>query len=329
MIRLISFHQHPMALTHSALLSVQGHRAILREPWWTAGQWTLAPPLAQAWWRTPSTVRLRIMAGAWMLISFVLATIYRSNLKAMLILPYINLPFNSVEELVQTDILCYVLEESVYLANIKVEDRIWTVSLPPSIRRSKHTINFSLALQAAEPGTAVNKLQKQLVIHGDDVRAARDFHQGKMAAISSTFTLWTLTTRSCDYYIADTLFTTSTSSFSFFFPKGSELKPIVNSILRRLMEGGIIDHLLQSNFHEAKKCYKKLSITSTATLRPLELGDFYGIFSLFGGVPVCIEPVGWEVAVRETEAHSLGPDDAALNLQVNFSRNKAKHSISV
>ncbi|MPD06080.1 hypothetical protein E2C01_101863 [Portunus trituberculatus] len=98
------------------------------------------------------------MAGAWMLISFVLATIYRSNLKAMLILPYINLPFNSVEELVQTDILCYVLEES-----------------------------------AAEPGTAVNKLQKQLVIHGDDVRAARDFHQGKMAAISSTFTLWTLT----------------------------------------------------------------------------------------------------------------------------------------
>ncbi|XP_063865982.1 uncharacterized protein LOC135103515 [Scylla paramamosain] len=124
---------------------------------------------------------------------------------------------------------------------------------------------------------------KQLVVHDDDARATRDFQQGKMAAIANTYSLWTITTRSCDYYIADTLFTTSTSSFSLAFPKGSKLKPIVDSILYRLMEGGITDHLLQSNFHEAKKCYKKLSITSNASLRSLELGDFYGIFSLFGG----------------------------------------------
>lgn len=50
------------------------------------------------------------MTSLWLLTSFVLATVYRSNLKAMLILPSFNIPFNNPEELVASGRHFLVLE---------------------------------------------------------------------------------------------------------------------------------------------------------------------------------------------------------------------------
>ncbi|MPC41931.1 hypothetical protein E2C01_035542 [Portunus trituberculatus] len=73
-----------------------------------------------AWWREPHVGQVRALAGIWLLSSFVLATVYRSNLKAMLILPHLSLPFNSLDEFVQTDINCFVVESSVIHDTIQV-----------------------------------------------------------------------------------------------------------------------------------------------------------------------------------------------------------------
>ncbi|KAG0702222.1 hypothetical protein GWK47_025151 [Chionoecetes opilio] len=52
----------------------------------------------------PSGNLARGMAGLWMLMAFTLCSVYSSNLKAMLIYPRVNLPFNSLEELASLNI---------------------------------------------------------------------------------------------------------------------------------------------------------------------------------------------------------------------------------
>ncbi|MPC94995.1 hypothetical protein E2C01_090187 [Portunus trituberculatus] len=43
----------------------------------------------------------------------IITTVYRSNLKAMIIIPKMRLPFNSMAELLETDIPCYVPRGSI------------------------------------------------------------------------------------------------------------------------------------------------------------------------------------------------------------------------
>ncbi|KAK7045738.1 hypothetical protein SK128_027615, partial [Halocaridina rubra] len=56
---------------------------------------------------TPSQ-SLKFLSGMWLLMSFILASVYRSNLMAMLILPKVTLPFNSLEELVASKLPVWV-----------------------------------------------------------------------------------------------------------------------------------------------------------------------------------------------------------------------------
>ncbi|XP_063849974.1 uncharacterized protein LOC135094106 [Scylla paramamosain] len=81
--------------------------------WWTSCLWTVCSSLAQSstWW--PSGSALRIVAGTWLLMVLILTTVYRSNLKAMIIIPKMRLPFNSMAELLETDIPCYVPRGSI------------------------------------------------------------------------------------------------------------------------------------------------------------------------------------------------------------------------
>lgn len=62
--------------------------------------------------RTPRGV-VRVLTGVWLLLALILVTVYRSNLKAMLILPKLNLPFDSLEELSNTRIPVWVSLDSI------------------------------------------------------------------------------------------------------------------------------------------------------------------------------------------------------------------------
>ncbi|MPD03730.1 hypothetical protein E2C01_099380 [Portunus trituberculatus] len=52
----------------------------------------------------PSKDLGRSVAALWLLMAFTLGSVYRSNLKAMIIYPRIHLPFSTLDELQRTDI---------------------------------------------------------------------------------------------------------------------------------------------------------------------------------------------------------------------------------
>ncbi|XP_050690846.1 glutamate receptor ionotropic, kainate glr-3-like isoform X4 [Eriocheir sinensis] len=96
----------------------EGSRAqIVDTNLWNSFLWAYGHPLAQpsAWWPRGG---VRLLAGVWLLLTLVLSTIYRSNLKAMLILPHLPLPFDTMEELIASGIPCFVVPDTVLHGNI-------------------------------------------------------------------------------------------------------------------------------------------------------------------------------------------------------------------
>lgn len=60
------------------------------------------------------------MAGLWLVAAFLLGIVYRSNLKAMLIVLRVILPFDSLEELVQSRIPTAIIKDSSIHRDIMV-----------------------------------------------------------------------------------------------------------------------------------------------------------------------------------------------------------------
>ncbi|KAK3892958.1 hypothetical protein Pcinc_003137 [Petrolisthes cinctipes] len=174
---------------------------------WTSTLWTIAAPIAQASAWNPVGGRVRTVAGVWLLLALVLSTVFRANLKAMLILPRLQLPFGSLEELIKSGIPTYIPKATV-------------------------------------------------------------FHKA-------------ILTRSCPLYLVPCPF--KGGWYHIFFPKSSSLKPIVDNILVRLQETGILEKIVMEDVRHAKECLKSRSQAVLNSLRPLELGDFYGILSLYCG----------------------------------------------
>lgn len=56
---------------------------------------------------------LRVLASVWFIASLILATVYRSNLKAMLITPRVQLPFDNLEQLDKSGYPLYTTATSV------------------------------------------------------------------------------------------------------------------------------------------------------------------------------------------------------------------------
>ncbi|KAK8395453.1 hypothetical protein O3P69_006245 [Scylla paramamosain] len=75
---------------------------------------------ASAW---PPRGGERLAAG----VSFILAQMYRSNLKAMMILPWLSLPFDSLEELIESSIICYIVPDTLLHKGIMCQkfEGIW------------------------------------------------------------------------------------------------------------------------------------------------------------------------------------------------------------
>ena len=59
----------------------------------------------------------RIAVGTMMLSCFIIGTVYKSNLMAMLITPRIVRPFDSLADLIETD-LDFIVSDGSYLAEI-------------------------------------------------------------------------------------------------------------------------------------------------------------------------------------------------------------------
>ncbi|XP_063841094.1 glutamate receptor ionotropic, kainate glr-3-like [Scylla paramamosain] len=119
--------------------------------------WTFGSFLGQSIEWKPGKYSGRMAAIVWLLMALIIGIVYRSNLKAMLIAPKLRLPFDSMEELLETNIPCLVLEG---------------------------TMMHRLYLNAA-PGSLLHRVRKQALVHGDIYRATFDLKDKKYAVIGS------------------------------------------------------------------------------------------------------------------------------------------------
>ncbi|XP_066940372.1 glutamate [NMDA] receptor subunit 1-like [Macrobrachium rosenbergii] len=117
---------------------------------WLAFMWTIAIQLSQG-------DSIRVITGLWLMMAFIVGSVYRSNLMAMLIMPRLRLPSNSIEELINSRIPTFVMKGSM----------------------------LNQAMESASEGSPLYRLKKQAVFHNDIVRLSRDLTQGKMAAFLS------------------------------------------------------------------------------------------------------------------------------------------------
>lgn len=58
---------------------------------------------------------------------------------------------------------------------------------------------------------------------------------------------------------------------------------LITNRLVRLQEAGVLEKIIMEDVRHAKECLKPMSSAVLNSLRALELGDFYGVFSVYGG----------------------------------------------
>ncbi|XP_047476222.1 glutamate [NMDA] receptor subunit 1-like [Penaeus chinensis] len=220
--------------------------------------WTLSALLAQSVARPlRGGDSVRLVTGVWLLASLIVATVYRSNLKAMLILPKLVLPFNSLEELVETD-------------------------LPVWIRMGS---NAHEAIVNADANTTLGKLRKQMY-HGHRFEAVTRLDSGEHVLAVPLSSLQQMLhnsfsrTGKCITYIMSGGFM-QTTTLSFVIRKGSPLKQQMDPIIRRLRESGLLDYAYHRAIANSTECLREIRVNPSDNSRVLVLGDFYGIFLVY------------------------------------------------
>ncbi|KAK3895010.1 hypothetical protein Pcinc_001243 [Petrolisthes cinctipes] len=246
--------------------------------------------------RLPSRERtsMKLVFGTWLFTSLILTIVYRSNLKAMIIIPKETRPFDTLEELIHFPIPQAVIKYTTLHEIIDVSDRCQAITLPMSQRGTPLVQIRDLPLSVmsgpgAEANSTVGRLKEKLYL----LSSARQSHiiadifRGKYVAMGPMSTMMGIIhghyskTGSCGLYMMSRGFL-GPNSLCFAFPKGSHLKPDVDKVIQRLRAGGIIQHLMNGVLSNASHCTKATVYTaSSLTTRNLKIYNFYGVFSLF------------------------------------------------
>ncbi|KAK8395437.1 hypothetical protein O3P69_006233 [Scylla paramamosain] len=218
----------------------------------------------------------RLAAGVWLLLSLVLAQMYRSNLKAMMILPRLSLPFDSLEELIESGIICYIVPDT--LLHKRIMD--------------------------AASGNRFGRLRPQLLVHKDFSAATRDVVLGKHAAMASHLSILHIihtifqNTGTCPVYLASE---TLQEEWNYFlYQKDSPWRPKVDVIVRSLKESGILEKMFQERQQDGRHCLTgRATDVPASRSRALKFKDFYGVLMMYcGGVMLASVTLLMEVLFR-------------------------------
>ncbi|KAK3870136.1 hypothetical protein Pcinc_024592 [Petrolisthes cinctipes] len=202
-----------------------------------AVMWTVGALLTQSVSLEPPRGVVRGLTGLWLLLSLILATVYRSNLKAMIILPKVTLPFNNLEELTKAGLPVWIALDSV------LYDMIYNSEPQTTLGRLNHTV-YNYDMEYSIPG------------------GIRDYQNGRHVMVIPLAPLMFLThldytqNGRCKTYIMAETFAKN-SQWVIYFRKGSPLKAQLDPV-----------------------CLKPIKAEIG---RALDLGDFYGIFSIYAG----------------------------------------------
>ncbi|XP_063845423.1 glutamate receptor ionotropic, kainate glr-3-like [Scylla paramamosain] len=226
--------------------------------------WTWSTLLAQSMSWEPKKDSARMLAATWLLMSFILGAVYRSNLKAMLIIPKINLPFDNLDELYTSDITIAVVEGA----------------------------SMHLDVVNADKATGLGRLKENLLVYPADQQGKAIFNtiNGMHAGFALEIGLAAVMHHDFSMTGICRLFMMSRGiqgprSLSFILPKGSPLKSMVDPVLMALRESGILEKIIYDGVSNFSECANPAAILETHH-RPLEITDFYGVFSLYTAVNV-------------------------------------------
>ncbi|XP_069982926.1 uncharacterized protein [Penaeus vannamei] len=182
----------------------------------------------------------------------------------MLILPKVSVPFNSLDQLVETGL------------------PVWVPALSA----------LHLAATTSPPDTTLGKLSRQFYTAGDPAniqKAVEELKDGKHVLAAPRSALIHILHRSfsetgrCTSYIMSEGFLEA-NMLSFIFPKGSPLKAKVDPLIVRLRETGILDRAYRRGVANATECLKPVVAKKpSGEIRILSLVDFGGVFLLYGG----------------------------------------------
>ncbi|XP_068238923.1 glutamate receptor 2-like [Palaemon carinicauda] len=238
-----------------------------KDPVYEATEWTLASMLSQSIPKDPRGGSVRIISGMWVVTSFILATVYRSNLKAMLILPTISLPFNNLEELYDTGLPVWVPTASIMH---NAADESPRNSILGRLRERFVGIDAPTNVPLGIRGMSKGKHAFAAPLSG----IVQIIH----SAFSQTGTCST-------YVMSESFFKTTLQCL--FFPKHSPWKNKLDPLIIRLRESGILNHIYKKGVNNATECLKPISSQGNTNLRPMDLGDFYGVFLIYLGGERC------------------------------------------
>ncbi|XP_063868716.1 uncharacterized protein LOC135104903 [Scylla paramamosain] len=225
-----------------------------------ASFWSFALPVAQSYTFSTRGGSQQAVAGMWLVLSVIICTVYRSNLKAMLIKPRLVLPFGNLKELAESGIPCFTFRGTLLHRNI----------------------------EAAEEGTTVWHLKRKLIAHNDVEGAVGDMSTGQHAMFTTYVGLLSVIhssfvkTKTCSLYMTDDSYF-GPRCLTIAFPKGSPLRQGVNPIITKLRESGILQSLFMKYAIHASTCLRSDPIKVDNILRPLQMGDVYGVCLLYVG----------------------------------------------
>ncbi|XP_071546453.1 glutamate receptor ionotropic, delta-1-like [Panulirus ornatus] len=221
--------------------------------------WTYSHLLGQSVAWEPRGACVRVLPGVWLLATLILGSVYRSNLKAMLILPRVRLPFDTLQELAASHVPLFAAEGNA----------------------------VHQAIMDAEEGSKLWPFKGTMVASQDVLQAAKDTREGRIAGTApNSINLFYMDYykskfgRCMIYVMSETVL--GARPMVLMIPKGSRLKTSVDRIIVSLVEMGIMDHLMMRSMPNASVCMRPLT-AATTSIRTLKLADFYGALAIYCG----------------------------------------------
>ncbi|XP_076038390.1 putative glutamate receptor [Oratosquilla oratoria] len=276
--------------------------------------WTIRVLLAQSMIWVPKGNSGRVVGATWLLSVLILSTVYKSNLKAMLIKPRVNIPFTNLEELIEYNKLPWrpikgsVVHETMKSApGAPVRLRRPPLQFPPAVwnvhevtvqdrARTNNmceawNIGFQKLVGYSHPSvwTLIDNFRKdQAVVATQMIQNQRGQPPKKRVKRTAT----------CPRFMAPHGFL-KTNIVATVFPKKSYWLSKINpmecyvtglslyfsyfSSLENLKESGFLEYLKAQELVNSTHCLKTPGSEKSDTLRPLAIGDFLGVLALYLG----------------------------------------------
>ncbi|XP_042205611.1 glutamate receptor ionotropic, delta-1-like [Homarus americanus] len=223
--------------------------------------WGYMVLLGQVLLKRKSGAGERVVVAVWLLASLILAVVYKSNLKALLIVPKVRIPFDSLEELVTQDEMKWNFPKGSIVQSFFEAAYAENATSTMGLGWAGH-YNLLLLPRSSIP-SALSGVAGLLTRHSSIYMMAQDFSQRGLCRLAITR----------GGFMA--------VQYSMAFPLNSSLRPVVDQLIYHMGEFGLLDKYLRADISNTTHCLQPPGREDYRSDRKLAIGDFLGVFSLY------------------------------------------------